>query len=176
MWLISTLDRIIMMISWDFRVRELISLPTPPIAALTDFFSMQMPRQITGIVVFYIFAVLISILCLCYDLSQKLSATVVGLFYLRFKRWILLFVLCFYISVIFVFLWPSIRKIVLFDPVFENFCFCLTQYSKNQLQNVADFSNTGSRDPTAAWPAPDKTGYPRTLTSLHMIFLLFFSK
>ena len=92
---------------------------------------MQMPRQTSthcryhgilylryeGICVF------VHILCLCYDLLQKLSALVVGLFYLKFLHWISLFILWFYIFVIFFF---------------------------SSLSCVAYFSNTGTRAPTSA--------------------------
>ena len=69
---------------------------------------------------------LVRIFCLYYDLSQKLSALVVDLFYIKFLK--LNVTIC-------------IELLNL-----SHFCFCLS--------SVADFSNTGARAPTSAGCIP----------------------
>ena len=68
----TILGCIFSMLFSDFRAGGLISIPMPPI--------MPIPRHCP----YHNIHVLVCISCLCYDLSQKLSAPVVGLFYLKF--------------------------------------------------------------------------------------------
>ena len=73
----------------DFRTHGPISIPTSPIVALTEF-SMLMQRQMSIHCRYHdILYLRYEIICvlggiLYYDLSQKPSASVVGLFYLKF--------------------------------------------------------------------------------------------
>ena len=71
----------------DFTVRGPRRIPTRPIVALTEFFLADV-ETIAGVVISNIFAMYVSVFLyayyVCYDLSPKLLAPVVGLFYLRF--------------------------------------------------------------------------------------------
>ena len=74
----------------DVRGSGAISIPTPSIEMLTEFFHADPDRcpSIAGIMVFCTFALKVAVFlyayCLRDDLSQTLSALEVGLFYLRF--------------------------------------------------------------------------------------------
>ena len=73
----------------DFMARGPISIPTPPIVALTEFFHADTGTNVYPLPVsWYLYlcddGICVLVCILCYDLSQKLSAPKVGLFYLRF--------------------------------------------------------------------------------------------
>ena len=113
----------------DFRARGPISIPTPPIVALTKFFYADTETNVHLLPVsWYFISSVYRYLCFCMPIVSTLwsiaEAVSSGSWPILFKVLTLNVTIC----------------IVLLH--FSNFCFSLS--------SVADFSNTGARAPTSA--------------------------
>ena len=127
------LGRIFSVLFSDFRARGPISIPTPPIVALTEFFHANAVANVHPFPVsWYLISSLWVYLCSCMFIMSMLwsitDAVSSGNCPILWK------VLMLYVAILIV----SLH--------FSNFCFSLS--------SEADISNTGTRAPTSAEPTP----------------------
>ena len=113
----------------DFRARDSIIIPTPPIVVLTEFFHADAVTNVHPLpVLWYLISSLWSYLCSCMHIMSML--------------W-------FIAEAVSSVSWPILFKVLMVNVAicivllhFSNFCFSLS--------SVADFSNIGARVPTPA--------------------------
>ena len=122
------LGRIFSKLFNDFRSRGPISIPTPPIASLTEFFHTDAETNVHPLPVsWYFISSLWRYLCSCADIMSMFWSIAEAV---SSGSWPILFkVLTLNVAI----------RIVLY---FRNFCFSLS--------SVADISNTGASAPTSA--------------------------